>query len=311
MKLDIEYASFFNRNIVSFVNKNLIEKCNNIIYRQSGIYSITNKINGYRYIGKSKNVAIRLSQHKSLLRNNHHTYRNGELSLLQKAWNKYGENAFDFKIIEFCEVNKLNEREQYWIDYYQCNHSKYRQGYNATDGGEGAYSNQNVKGRIQINNGKIQKMIYPNEFPIYEQEGFIKGLLPEIVEKVNQNRHMKSGKEHWAYGKKLSEEHKRILSEANKGRTSWIKGKHWDEEHKELFKRLSTGRKRSVESINKTILGKQKGVVQYSKNGDKISEYNSGIEAEKVTNISRSHISQCCNGKRKTAGGYVWRFRDG
>lgn len=311
MKLDIEYASFFNRNIVSFVDKNVIEKCNNFIYRQSGIYTITNKINGYRYIGKSKNVAIRLSQHKSLLRNNHHTYRNGELSLLQKAWNKYGEDAFGFKIIEFCEVDKLNEREQYWIGYYKCNHAKYRQGYNVTDGGEGAYSNQNVKGRIQINNGEIQKMIYPNEFPKYKDHGFVKGMLPQNIEKCNKNREMPSGENHWAYGRKISEEHKKIISEANKGKTSWIKGKHWDEKHKELFKKLSTGRKRSVKSINKTILGKQKGVVQYSRKGEKISEYRSGVEAEKETSINRSHISQCCNGKRKSAGGYIWRFKNG
>ena len=108
-------------------------------------------------------------------------------------------------------------------------------------------------------------MIYPNEFPKYKDQGFVKGMLPQNIEKCNKNREMPSGENHWAYGRKISEEHKKIISEANKGKTSWIKGKHWDEKHKELFKKLSTGRKRSVKSINKTILGKQKGVVQYSK----------------------------------------------
>ena len=111
MKLDIKYASFFNINGISFVSKKVIDKCNNLIYQRSGIYTILNKINGHRYIGQSKNVRTRLWQHKSLLKNNRHTYKTGELSLLQKAWNKYGEDAFEFKIIEFCEIDKLNDKE--------------------------------------------------------------------------------------------------------------------------------------------------------------------------------------------------------
>lgn len=309
MKLNIEYASFFNRNIFSFVSPKVIEKCNNFIYRRSGIYEIVNKINGYRYIGKSKNVANRLGQHKSLLRNNHHIYRTGKLSLLQKAWNKYGEDAFEFKIIEFCEVDKLNEREQYWIDYYKCNHSKYRKGYNATDGGEGAYSNQNVKGRIQVHNGEIQKMIYLNELPIYEEQGFVRGLLPKTIEKVNANRNLKYGEEHWTYGKQLSDEHKRKISEANKGKPSWLKGKHWDDKHKEMLSLSLIGREQSKETRRKISESKQKPVIQYSKSGEKIAEYISAIEAENLSSVNRSHISQCCNGKRKTAGGYIWRFK--
>lgn len=310
MKLDIEYASFFNRNKASFVDNDTIEKCTNTIGRNSGIYAIINKVNGYRYIGQSVNITNRLWQHKSLLRNNHHTYKNGDLSLLQKAWNKYGEESFEFKIIEFCEVDKLDDRERYWIDFYKCNHAKFRQGYNTTDGGEGAYSNQNVKGRIQINNGQVQKMIYPDELQMYERQGFVRGILPQTIEKVNKNRNPKSGEAHWAYGRTISDEHKKILSESNKGRTSWIKGKHWDDEHKEMFRILSTGRKQSKETREKILEAKRKPVIQYSKNGEKIAEYISAVEAENLTSIGRSHISQCCNGKRKTAGGYIWRFKD-
>lgn len=310
MKLNIKYGSFYTGNLISFAANNVIEKCNKIIYKRSGIYSIVNKINGYRYIGQSKNVTIRLSQHKTLLRNNHHIYRNGDLSLLQKAWNKYGEDSFKFTIIEFCDPDKLNDREMYWIDFYKCNHSKYRQGYNVTDGGEGAYSNKNVKGRIHIHNGVLSKMVYPEEFEEFEKQGFIKGILPEHIEKMNKNKTPKTGKEHWAYGRKLSDEHKRKISEANKGRTGWMKGKHWSEEHKEMLRKSSTGRKLSKEAVYKIIKSKQKAVVQYSKNNEKIAEYISAVEAEEKTGINRSHISQCCNGKRKSTGGYIWRFKN-
>lgn len=45
---------------------------------------------------------------------------------IYQAFNQYGINNFTFEVIEECEVNKLNEREQYWIDYYDC----YNNGYN-------------------------------------------------------------------------------------------------------------------------------------------------------------------------------------
>jgi hypothetical protein len=31
-------------------------------------------------------------------------------------WNKYGERNFNFRILEFCQIRDLDEREQYWID---------------------------------------------------------------------------------------------------------------------------------------------------------------------------------------------------
>ena len=153
-------------------------------------------------------------------------------------------------------------------------------------------------------------MIYPNELQIYEQQGFVRGFLPKTIEKINKNRNPKYGDEHWGYGKHLSDDHKRKISESNKGKPSWIKGKHWDDEHKEKIRRSLIGRKQSKETIRKIIKSKQKPVVQYSKSGEKIKEYISAVEAEDKTGIGRSHISQCCNGKRKSTGGYIWRFRD-
>lgn len=38
-----------------------------------------------------------------------------------------------------------------------------------------------------------------------------------------------------------------------------------------------------------------------------IKEYESVASAAKYNNLSDSHISQCCNGKRKSCGGYKWK----
>src|SRR5690242_6450435 len=77
----------------------------------SGIYEIINTINGYRYIGSAVDINRRWRNHKSLLNQNQHPNIH-----LQRAWNKYGAESFQFKIIEQCFAFALINREQYWID---------------------------------------------------------------------------------------------------------------------------------------------------------------------------------------------------
>lgn len=51
-------------------------------------------------------------------------------------------------------------------------------------------------------------------------------------------------------------------------------------------------------------------VLQLSKNMSVINTYASQSEAERKTGISQGDISKCCLGKRKTAGGYIWKFKE-
>ena len=44
------------------------------------------------------------------------------------------------------------------------------------------------------------------------------------------------------------------------------------------------------------------------KTGELLATFPSTMEANRVTGINQSSISQCCNGKLKSAGGYVWRY---
>lgn len=77
----------------------------------SGIYRIKNLKTNKIYIGSSKNLHKRKIQHLYGLRNNCHGNNK-----LQNSWNKYGEESFVFEVIEECEVEKLIEREQHWVD---------------------------------------------------------------------------------------------------------------------------------------------------------------------------------------------------
>jgi len=78
-----------------------------------GIYQIRNIINGKVYIGSSNDIINkRWKAHKFGLRRNSHYNRH-----LQRAWNKYGENAFSFEIVEKVEQRlDLIMKEQWYLD---------------------------------------------------------------------------------------------------------------------------------------------------------------------------------------------------
>jgi group I intron endonuclease len=76
-----------------------------------GIYLIINCINGKIYVGSSSNISNRFFVHRWELENNKHHNQH-----LQNAWNKYGEDAFQFCTVEECELSQLIEIEQKWIN---------------------------------------------------------------------------------------------------------------------------------------------------------------------------------------------------
>ena len=92
------------------------------------IYKITNKINGKSYIGQTiQNVKERFYQHcatkcsQAILN-----------MVIHKAITKYGKSNFTIEVIEEVESTNLNDRERYWIRYYD----SYNNGYNSTEGGQ-------------------------------------------------------------------------------------------------------------------------------------------------------------------------------
>lgn len=77
----------------------------------SGIYEIVNTLSGKRYVGSAVNLRIRRSQHFTRLRHGKHHSR-----YLQNAWDKYGEDAFVFRVISRCAPDQLLSEEQREID---------------------------------------------------------------------------------------------------------------------------------------------------------------------------------------------------
>ena len=94
------------------------------------IYKITNKVNGKIYVGQTmKSLEERFKKHcwGTTEKDSYHFNM-----AIKKAIKKYGKQNFTIELIEEVGQNKLDEREVYWISYY----NSYNQGYNCTLGGQ-------------------------------------------------------------------------------------------------------------------------------------------------------------------------------
>lgn len=102
-----------------------------------GIYKITNLTNNKVYIGQSKNIEERWSNHRKDSFNIKDVEYN---SPLHRAIRKYGLSNFEFQVIEECLVKDLDEREKYYIRAYESYPLSKEKGYNQTPGGQGPSS---------------------------------------------------------------------------------------------------------------------------------------------------------------------------
>lgn len=80
-----------------------------------GVYRIFNVKNNKSYVGQSLDIDRRLHEHYRALNSltvSHHSPK------LQEDWDEYGPDAFEAEILEVCPEDKLEEREKYWIYFF-------------------------------------------------------------------------------------------------------------------------------------------------------------------------------------------------
>ncbi len=133
-----------------------------------GIYKITSP-SGKIYVGKSINIEDRIKSYK-------YVGRRKLQRRLNNSINKYGLENHVFEIIELCTLDNIDEREIYWIKYYNCVET----GLNLTYGGEGGIPSQEVrikksksmKGKTHSEETKNKMRLAKQGHTMYTQEWY-------------------------------------------------------------------------------------------------------------------------------------------
>ena len=238
------------------------------------IYMYTNKINGKGYVGKAEDFLIRKQQH--IYRSYNKKCKDYNVPF-HRAIRKYGIESLEVTILK---ENLTEDEMNYWEDYYIETfdlYAKNGKGYNVAKGGRGGntFAGKTEKEMEEIFNDEWkQKQSEAKKGKNHPMYG--KHLSEETKQKMSENHADVSGKNHPMYGKHLSEETKNKISEANKGKNN----------------------------------PKAKRVAQYDKQGNLIRIWDYAKKASEELCIAHSNIIQCCKGKLKSAGGYIWRYAE-
>jgi group I intron endonuclease len=231
---------------------------------KTGIYCIRNRVNGKRYIGSSAtDLLARCRGHRLDLRMGWQKNRH-----LQSSWNKYGEKAFVFEVVELCEPKKCLRREQYWMDFYKTRDSKF--GYNKAKA-EGGMLGYKMTPEQRKRNSEAHKGLKRPQYAIDATAAARRG-----------SKHSEATKAHWSRirkgrprpieatikaadsnrGKKRSPEFCKLMSEMAKKREAKLRGvpKHTPESKAKIAAatRVRWGdeeaKKTTVEKISRALL---------------------------------------------------------
>lgn len=167
----------------------------------SGIYVIENQINFKKYYGSSFDIKQRIYDHKRLLNKNKHYNIH-----LQNAWNKYGEDNFEFSLVFLCPPEKTYEIEQWFLD----NIVKWGHDYNlaiTAEGGSGKHTKE-TKEKIS----KMNREFYKNH---PEMRLFLSNLAKQRNAGEDNPMYGKTGEEAPMFGVKRPEHSKRMSGSNN------------------------------------------------------------------------------------------------
>ena len=245
-----------------------------------GVYYILNMINNKIYIGSSIHVNKRFHEHKSALNNG--THYNGHL---QNAWNMYGGNNFEFKIIEEIngDYNDLLNAEQKWIDYYK-SYDRDR-GYNisAYARGSGGYIvSEETKKKISISHTGKRHSEKTKQMLSEQRKGELNNF----------------------YGKKHTEEARKKMSESKRGYTPTEK----------QLESLKIGRgnkyltKESREKIGIAHRGEKSGMAKLSEKDviNILSEIKNGVAQKELAKKYKVQEAQISRIKNRQRWGYLY-----
>lgn len=182
-----------------------------------GIYSITHKVSGRKYIGSSVDIYKRFIQHKS-------DSKKRAFTCFSRALLEYGLDAFEFSVVEECEPSQLLDREKFYINLFNT----------ASEGGFNTRANPVAYYGLRHSPATRERMRIA-------RTGLKRGPMPQAVKDKISAAHK---------GKKMSESFKMKLRESMTGKkasletrlkmSAAMRGRKWTPEH---CKAISDGKR--------------------------------------------------------------------
>ena len=261
--------------------------------------------------------------------------------LFYKAIKKYGWDNIKHEVIaDNLSEQEAKEMEIDLINKYKSNDKVH--GYNITIGGDGWAGIKMSEEQKQILREKAiercsdPNFIHPNKGkPMSEEQ-------KQLLSKLALERYSDSAN-HPCYGRKLTDEQKMKLKGKRKSisgskncRSRKVSQYTLDGEYLRTFNTIKEAQKfvgaKSYTGIVNACNGKyetslgykwkyadekdlkvsmnfrKNNIGQFSLEGELIQVFSSMTEASNKTGVSRDSIGCCCNGRTKTASGYIWKF---
>jgi len=232
-----------------------------------GVYKTKNRRNGKIYIGSSVNTKRRWRNHRYALRNGQHHNPH-----LQRAWDKYGEDVFEFTVVEVIEDPDLRlAAEQKWLGEHFTQKACYNIVLVASAPMQGRVVSEETRRKISEANCGYQHT-------------------EEAKRKISAAQ---VGHKRFPNGR--SEETKRKISRANMGNTAWNKGKPWTESTKRKISQSLMGRKNGPhsEETKRKIGQANKGRKPWS-----TGKHHSEETKQKISEALKGKASWCAGKKR-------------
>ena len=257
-----------------------------------GVYAITNKANGKKYIGQSKDIMRRWAQEKDM------QFRRVNAHLFN-AFKKYGLDMFAFTVLCECKQTELYELEKLLISELETH--KPEKGYNKTFGGEGGNSTSETREKISDALKGRAKSPETKEKLSISLRG--RSFSDETLRKMSE-----SGKK-----RKASAETRRRISEGLKGRVVSAETRQKIGAKTRGLIHNAQARAKISAGLKGKMLGAKhpqaRPVLQYTKAGEFIREFDCSATAGRVLGSWGRNIRRAAAGKGLSACGYVWRYK--
>lgn len=252
------------------------------------IYITTNLINGMRYLGQKKFC----KGWKQYL---------GSGTVIKQAIQKYGKENFHRTIIHICYSEDELNKAEYDLSII-LNVVESDGWYNLVYGGGtscGWHMSEETKEKIRqkrigVTLSEETRHLLSRKLSGEKNPWYGRKHTDEELEKMSANRKGKcAGENNYWYGKHLSEETKLKISKSKTGKTA----------SEETRRKLSEAH---LGSKNKGA----KSVLQFSQDGIILKEWNCIMDIKRELGIDNSSVVKCCKGKLKSAGGFIWRYKE-